>query len=111
MKTKKTVSARRVRPTIKAPVRHGWAVQIIRKDKTTFLASAGCGCYPAVWGQRNRGGAVAYNRELREHVNKCRVVPVTFRDPVVMPNAGTEARVLPSPPVTVGRPNQTTKGE
>lgn len=67
-------------------VRHGWAVQVIRKDKTTFLASAGCGAYPAVWGERNRGSAVAYNRELREHVNKCRVVRVRFTDPVVVPN-------------------------
>ena len=30
---------------------------------------------------------------------------------VLRPNTGTEARVPPSPPVTVGRPNQTTKGE
>ena len=54
--------------------------------------------------------SVSYSRrEAKRHA----VLTSDLRTPEERssPNAGTEARVPPSPPVTVGRPNQTTKGE
>ena len=69
-----------------ALVRHGWAVQITRTDKTTFLASAGCGTHPAVWSLSNRKWAVVHKRLLREQGFACRVVRVQYMDPTVVPN-------------------------
>jgi hypothetical protein len=68
-------------------VRQGWAVEITRKDKTTFLASAGCGTHPAVWCLSNRKLAVGHKRELRERGFSCRVVRVQYMDPTVLPNS------------------------
>jgi len=82
---------------VKRMVRHGWAVQITRKDKTTFLASAGCGTHPAVWYPSNRKWAVAHKRQLRKQGFSCRVVRVQYMEPTVLPNAPDQARLQPSP--------------
>lgn len=69
-----------------ALVVNGWAIRITRKDKTTFLASSGCGTQPAVWCLRCRKWAVAHKRKLREHGFRCRVVRVRYMEPIVVPN-------------------------
>lgn len=62
----------------------GWAVQITRKDGSTFLASSGEGNQPAVWVKSNRRWAVKHKRSLQEHGFKCRIVPVHYAEPVVV---------------------------
>jgi hypothetical protein len=61
----------------------GWAVQIFKDDKTTFLANGSLGIYPIVYGKNQRKSAVAYKKELIEHGFKCRVVKVEWSLPVV----------------------------
>jgi len=62
----------------------GWAVQIKRKDGTTFLASSGTGDTPAIWCKQNRKWAVKHKKELRKHNLKCRVVQVQYFEPWVV---------------------------
>ncbi|MFA5187546.1 MAG: hypothetical protein WC551_13790 [Patescibacteria group bacterium] len=78
-------------------VRRGWAIQITRKDKTTFLAGTGSGTYPATWCYSNRRWAVRHKRTLRESGFRCRVVAVEYTDPVVIPpnNSITGGEAVP----------------
>lgn len=69
--------------SVHADVRRGWAVQIRRDDGSTFLACSTPGNLPAVWCNSNRKWAVAHKRELREQGFACKVVRVTYTDPVV----------------------------
>lgn len=63
----------------------GYAVEIVRKDGSTFLSSGGIGCFPAIWlRRRNRRFAVEYKRDLIRHGFKCRVVEVEVSQPVVV---------------------------
>jgi len=43
--------------------KQGWAVEIERKDKTTFLAS-GSGDLPVIWVEGNRRWAVVFKKDL-----------------------------------------------
>ena len=61
----------------------GWAIEIMRTDGVTFLATAGHGTYPGVWCKANRKHAVEYKRDLLLGGMKCRVVPVLYTRPVV----------------------------
>lgn len=65
--------------SVKRLVRHGWGVEIARKDGTAFLAASGQGILPAIFAQRH--SAVVHKNELKAHNFNCRVVAVTFTDP------------------------------
>ena len=61
----------------------GWAVEISRKDKTTFLAS-GVGVFPMVWCKNQRKKAVEHKKDWRGHGFKCKVVQVKYILPMVV---------------------------
>jgi hypothetical protein len=62
--------------------RIGFSVSIKRKDGTTFLACSAPGDLPAVFTTRKY--AAVHKRELEGHGFDCRVVMVSFTDPVEM---------------------------
>jgi len=64
--------------------RHGFAVQIARKDGTKFLSCSAHGDASPVWCKGNRKWAVAWKRELRAAGFKATVVPVIYYDPQVL---------------------------
>lgn len=63
-------------------VRRGWGVAIYRDDGTCFLACSGAGVLPFVHVHRKE--AVRHKRSLIDYF-KCRVVPVSFTNPVMLP--------------------------
>jgi hypothetical protein len=68
---------------MKVEWKEGWAVEIERRDGTTFFASGrGEGIYPVVWHNRNRKGAVNFKRDLLIAGFHCKVVPVKYVEPV-----------------------------
>jgi hypothetical protein len=62
----------------------GWAIQITRKDGTSFLAGTGVGEAAAFWCKRNRKQAVRHKKELREHDLNAKVVPALYHKPEVI---------------------------
>jgi len=63
--------------------KQGWAVEIERKDKTTFLAS-GSGDLPVIWVKSNRKWAVVFKKDLQQVGFKCRVVPMNYTEPEII---------------------------
>jgi len=74
--------------TFDKELRQGYAVEVLRKDKSTFLAAAGVGDCPAAWTKANRRFAVAHADDLRRNRFSCRVVDVVFKPPVVIKGKG-----------------------
>ncbi len=62
---------------MKMKIRKGFAVKIMRSDKTGFLACSNLGDLPVVFLERRR--AVGHKRVLQAQF-KCKVVPVRFAE-------------------------------
>ena len=60
------------------------AIEILRKDGSTFLALSHPGHSPAVWSMQNRRFATAFKRELRANGIKGRIVPILYTEPTVI---------------------------
>ena len=63
----------------------GYAVKIIRKDGSSFLAQGNDGTLPAVYTRRSN--AVEFKRDLSTHIDKSRmkVVRVSYSYPEELP--------------------------
>lgn len=77
--------------------RNGCAVQIKRKDGTTFLACSHPGILPAIWPLSQRRFAVEHRRELQGHGFDAKVVRVVFnfgwREPVKRKTASAHSTI------------------
>jgi hypothetical protein len=60
------------------------AIQITRKDGTSFLAHTGLGEGNAVWSPRNRKNAVPHKKELLREGLNARIVPILYTEPQVL---------------------------
>lgn len=63
--------------------REGWAVEIRRKDGSTFFA-VGRGVSTPVWNRGNRSYALAFVRELKEQNFDAKLVRVAYAEPKVI---------------------------
>ena len=66
------------------PANIGFAVQITREDKTSFLAITGTGNVPAVFFKNNRKYAVEFKKALKAANLNAKVVKVSYSDPIVV---------------------------
>lgn len=78
-------TAKRKGDYVQRLVQHiGWAVEIRRKDGSTFFAASGRGVSTPVWNHGNRSYACAFVRELKEQDLDAKVVRVAYAEPKVL---------------------------
>lgn len=66
----------------KQQAKRGWAIEITRKDGSTFLAQSGNGLMPAIYAWSMRKYVDKYRKELLIHGMKGKVVPVLYFEPI-----------------------------
>lgn len=69
----------------KQQAKRGWAIEITRKDGSTFLAHSGNGIMPAIYAWSMRKYAAKFRKELLVYgFRPCKVVPVLYFEPITV---------------------------